>query len=125
MNFRGVEKDDSDFIDISKEDSLMQVYLRRILHRAGFANQYDTSGLKNFRGVEKDDSDFIDISKEDSLMQVSLRRIFHRAGFANQYDTSGLKLLPCPRGTFVNIADTSPFPRCTDCPAGKLRSNTH
>ncbi|XP_068723830.1 uncharacterized protein [Montipora capricornis] len=75
-------------------------------------------------GVEKDDYDFIDISKEDFLMQYHLRRIFHRAGFANQYDTSGLKLLPCPRGTFVNIADTSPFPRCTDCPAGGYYSDT-
>ena len=77
----------------------------------------------NFRGVEKDDSDFVDISSEDSLIQKYVRKLFHRAGFAKQYDTSGLRLLPCPRGTFVNIADTSPLPGCTDCPAGKLRSN--
>ena len=78
----------------------------------------------NFRGVEKDDSNFVEIPSGDSLIQEIVRRLFHRAGFAKQYDSSGLKLLPCPRGTFVNIADTSPLPGCTDCPAGKLRSNT-
>ena len=78
----------------------------------------------NFRGVEKDDSNFVEIPSGDSFIQEYVRGLFHRAGFAKQYDNSGLKLLPCPSGTFVNIADTSPLPGCTDCPAGKLRSNT-
>ena len=72
----------------------------------------------NFSGVEKDDSDFIDISDEDYDPQVALRRGFLRGGFAKYYDESGSKLLPCSRGSFVDISDTRP--RCKDCPAGKL-----
>ena len=47
-----------------------------------------------------------------------MRKVFLQAGFAKYYDESGIKLLPCPRGTFVNISDTSP--KCKKCPAGKL-----
>ena len=52
-------------------------------------------------------------------MGESLRKVFLQAGFAKYYDESDYKLLPCPRGTFVDISDTRP--RCKDCPAGKLK----
>ena len=72
----------------------------------------------NFRGVEKDDSEFIDISNVYIDARESVRKVFLQAGFAKYYDESGFKLLPCPRGTFVNISDTRP--KCKKCPAGKL-----
>ena len=52
-----------------------------------------------------------------SWEQEWLRPVLSQDGFANYYDKSGSKLLPCPRGTFVNISDTRPT--CKDCPAGK------
>ena len=72
----------------------------------------------NFRGVEKDDSEFIDISEAWPWEQQWLRSVLSKDGFANYYNKSRSKLLPCPRGTFVNISDTRPT--CKDCPAGKL-----
>ena len=46
MNFRGVEKSDSEFIDISGEDFGVREQLREVFLQAGFANYYDESGFK-------------------------------------------------------------------------------
>ena len=46
MNFRGVEKGDSEFIDISDEAFFARDQLREVFLQAGFANYYDESGFK-------------------------------------------------------------------------------
>ena len=48
MNFRGVEKDDSEFIDISAARSWEQKWLRLVLSQDGFANYYNESVSKLF-----------------------------------------------------------------------------
>ena len=94
MNFRGVEKDDSEFIDISAD----YFYVQRRLKDFGWPSHV--------------------VEAVASAFKEMLSKVFLQAGFAKYYNESDLKLLPCPPGTFVNIADTRP--RCKDCPAGKL-----
>ena len=94
MNFRGVEKDDSDFIDISAD----YFYAQRRMKDMRLPSQF--------------------VEAMTSAFKEMLIKLYLQAGFAKYYNESDLKLLPCPPGTFVNIADTRP--RCKDCPAGKL-----
>ena len=46
LNFRGVEKDDSEFIDISIGEYLLETSLRKAFYQAGFAKHYGNSDLK-------------------------------------------------------------------------------
>ena len=46
MNFRGVEKDDSEFIDISNVDISAMETVRKVFLQAGFAKYYEESDLK-------------------------------------------------------------------------------
>ena len=46
LNFSGAAKSDSDFIDISDADSQVQQPLREVLLWAGFATNFDKTGLK-------------------------------------------------------------------------------
>ena len=46
LNFRGVEKDDSEFIEIRVGDYWLQTSLRKAFYQAGFAKHYGNSDLK-------------------------------------------------------------------------------
>ena len=46
LNFRGVEKDDSEFIDISFGAHWVQNSLRKAFYQAGFAKHYGNSDLE-------------------------------------------------------------------------------
>ena len=46
LNFRGVEKDDSEFIDISFGGFFAQTSLRKAFYQAGFAKHYGNNYLK-------------------------------------------------------------------------------
>ena len=46
LNFRGVEKDDSEFIDISFGGYWARTSLRKAFYQAGFAKHYRNSDLK-------------------------------------------------------------------------------
>ena len=46
LNFRGVEKDDSEFVDISFGGYFAQTSLRKAFYQVGFAKHYGNSDLK-------------------------------------------------------------------------------
>ena len=73
----------------------------------------------DFSGLGKDDNDYIEISSIWLGVRDTLFEAFAGAGFARRKDQDGNKLLPCPRGTFVNPSATDHSKLvCLECPAG-------
>ena len=46
LNFRGIETNDSEFIDINVGDFAVESWLRKVFYESGFANHYNNSDLK-------------------------------------------------------------------------------
>ena len=46
LNFRGVETNDSEFIDITSGDILLEWWLRKEFYETGFGNHYNNSDLQ-------------------------------------------------------------------------------
>jgi len=67
----------------------------------------------------KDDNDYIDIAS-DVFVRNTLFEAFAGTGFARRKDQDNkYKLLPCPKGTFVNPSGTDHSKLvCLECPAG-------
>ena len=74
--------------------------------------------LSDFSGLGKDENDDIDITSH-WLVRDTLFEAFAGAGFARRKDQDRDKLLPCPKGTFVNSSATDHTKLvCLECPAG-------
>ncbi|XP_068756646.1 uncharacterized protein [Montipora capricornis] len=109
----GVEKGDSEFIDISDEDSRVREQLREVFLQAGFANYYDERG---FKLLPCPPGTFINISdtKPRCLDCPAGGYYSDTAAFVSD------SCKRCPIGTFVhkNKASGKSSLDCSTCPEG-------
>ena len=72
----------------------------------------------DFSGLGTDDNDYIKIPS-DWRVRYTLFMALAGAGFARRKDQDENKLLPCPKGTFVNSSATDYSKLvCLECPPG-------
>ncbi|XP_068690433.1 putative leucine-rich repeat-containing protein DDB_G0281931 [Montipora foliosa] len=110
---RGIEKDDSEFIDISDKSAFLRGPLREVFLQAGFANYYDESGYKL---LPCPPGTFVDISDTRPRCKDCPAGGYYSDTAAFVSDSCQR----CPIGTFVhkNKAPGKSALDCSACPQG-------
>ncbi|XP_068756626.1 putative leucine-rich repeat-containing protein DDB_G0281931 [Montipora capricornis] len=111
--WRGIEKDDSEFIDISDKSAFLRGPLREVFLQAGFANYYDESGYKL---LPCPPGTFVDISDTRPRCKDCPAGGYYSDTAAFVSDSCQR----CPIGTFVhkNKAPGKSALDCSACPQG-------